>query len=251
MKINEQILSIPPYISTSWHYVASIKMKGRFISLTLTDGDAINIPNLSDENIDLIYKMHTQHIETTSFQDLASKKNNSEPEKKQLSILSKAFLEKESQNSFPFKFGFSAFDGMNAIAEHNPLEMDAPDLPPPLLEKLAQVANIIAPEDAALMAGDVANCNCFHCQITRAINQNLNQTIEEHLEAIKDEIEEEIVSEKDLTFNQWDVLPDGEQLFTVINKLDIQEQYKVFLGSPVGCNCGQPHCEHIIAALKT
>ncbi|HRD55903.1 MAG TPA: hypothetical protein PLC42_05855 [Parachlamydiaceae bacterium] len=245
MKINEKVLSIPPYLSTTWQYVASIKMKGALLSVTLIDGDSINIPNLSEENTQLIFKMHATHIEAASMQELSLKKN-SETEKKQLSILSNALL--ESQNPFSLKFGFEAFDGMNAIAEHNPLEMDAPDLPAPLLDNLSQVAKIITKEDAAFFPEDVANCNCFHCQITRTINQNLKKKIAEELKMIE---EDEIVLDKELEFNQWNVIAEGKEFFTVINKLDDQEQYKVFLGSPVGCNCGKDHCEHIIAALRT
>ena len=43
----------------------------------------------------------------------------------------------------------------------------------------------------------------------------------------------------------------NDKLFTVINKLDQQEKYNVFLGEPVGCTCGKQGCEHMLAVLKS
>lgn len=62
--------------------------------------------------------------------------------------------------------------------------------------------------------------------------------------------DDEVVLDNELQFNQWDVEADGESVFKVTNKLDRDEEYRVFLGSPVGCNCGHVNCEHIVAALR-
>ena len=43
----------------------------------------------------------------------------------------------------------------------------------------------------------------------------------------------------------------GDKLFTVVNKLDPQENYHVYLGHPVGCTCGKQGCEHILVVLKS
>ncbi len=63
MKINDKILSIPPYISTSWSYVKSLQMKGPFLVITLMGGEAINIPNLKGDIIEQIFIAHANFLE--------------------------------------------------------------------------------------------------------------------------------------------------------------------------------------------
>lgn len=246
MKINEKILSIPPYISTTWENISSIKMKGSLISITLKDGDSIDIPTLEKETIDLIFTTHAEQIEKTCFQNLYFKEAGPEIEKKQHPILSQTlFGQGQHMGNFPLKFEFATLDGLNMIAEHNPQEMNAPNLPDLILEKIGSIAKIVAPDELAPLPKDVPNCNCFHCQITRTINGNMSKEINEEV------IVDEVVLDDELQFNQWNVTLMGENLYKVTNKLDSDEQYNVFLGSPVGCNCGHTNCEHIIAALRS
>ena len=242
MKINEQVLSIPPYISTTWANIASIRMKAAQLSITLNDGDTIHIPCLEKEIIDLIFKTHVEQIEKNNFQELNIKKNRLEMETKHLSFL---FGENEGRE-LPIGFGFATLDGFNTIMQHNPQEMNAPDLPNVLLDKIESIAKMMTPEESVLLPKEVPNCNCFHCQITKTINHFAEKKSDFTIE-----IFEEPITDLDLQFNQWDVVAAGVDLFTVSNKLDTLEQYSVFLGNPVGCNCGHLNCEHIIAVLKT
>ncbi len=50
MKINNQILSIPPYISTSWKNIASLHVESQdstiYLVVTLLSGARIEIPQL-------------------------------------------------------------------------------------------------------------------------------------------------------------------------------------------------------------
>lgn len=237
MKINENILSLPPYISTSWDNISSVMMKGSHLSITLKDGDSINIPGLNQEMIDLIFKIHAEQIEKKCCQNLPTKFEPLDVDKKRLAILSQSiFGEQDVQASL--KFGFATFDGLNTVMQHNPSDMNAPDLPPMILEKIGAIARIIAPDETHALPKDVPHCNCFHCQITRAIH---GSTFEEE--------EEEIVSDLELQFKEWDVQPLGNQLFNV-KKIETGEEFKVFLGTPIGCNCGELNCEHIVAALR-
>ncbi len=244
MKINEKILSIPPFISTTWGNISSIKMKATQVAITLKDGDTVHIPGLEKETIDLIFTTHAEQIEKNCFQESSQKKNVQEIEKKQFSSLSQTMFGDQNANDFPLKFGFSSLDGLNTVVQHNPQEMDAPNLPDAVLEKIGSIAKIVAPSDLTLLPKDVPNCNCFHCQITRTINQTIENELKEVIAS------EEIVLDNELQFNQWDVEADGESVFRVTNKLDRDEQYRVFLGAPLGCNCGHANCEHIVAALR-
>ena len=63
MKINEKVLSIPPYISTTWTHISALRMKGNLLSITLTDGETISISGLSQDQINLIFSFHAAHLE--------------------------------------------------------------------------------------------------------------------------------------------------------------------------------------------
>jgi hypothetical protein len=88
----------------------------------------------------------------------------------------------------------------------------------------------------------VPHCNCFHCQIARVLKPNKEDTQQN---------EEQEISAEDLQFEQWIITHTGDQLYSVINKLDDSEQYNVYLGEPIGCTCGQTGCEHLLAVLKS
>lgn len=244
MKINDTIISIPPYLSTTWNQILSIKMKGSQLSVSLKDGDTINIPDLDEETKDLIFKTHAENIEKRCFEETQTKKSLLENEKKELSVLSEVLLENQGLQGFPLKFGFGTLEGLNPVGGHNPLEANAPKIPDHILDKITMIAKAVAPDELSLFPKDIPNCNCFHCQISRKINQD-STSIESEV------IEEEIVKDDELLFNQWNVSLIGDRLYKVSNKLDEKEAYTVFLGSPVGCNCGNENCEHIIQVLRS
>lgn len=251
MKINEKILSIPPYISTTWAHISALMMKGTQLSVTLNDGDTVNVPGLEKEVIDLIFKTHAEQIEKNCFHELSMKMMKQDRDNKQLSMLSQnIFGIHESESAMGF--GFATLDGFNTIMQHDPQGMNAPDLPNVLIERIESIAKMMSPEETTHLPKEVPNCNCFHCQITKTLNHNVEkpQGFIQELDLESIDFTEELVSDDDLQFSQWDIASTEENLFTVTNKLDLLEQYTVFLGDPVGCNCGQPNCEHIIAVLR-
>ncbi len=63
-------------------------------------------------------------------------------------------------------------------------------------------------------------------------------------------VEEEISSEE-LSFQQWEIVQTGENLYQVVNRLDRADSYRVYLGDTIGCTCGKDGCEHVIAVLKS
>ncbi len=157
----------------------------------------------------------------------------------------------QSQNSpetieMPFKLGISSIDGMGNPLVHNPAQKDAADIPKPILQKIAAIAKIISPEDITAMPKAEPHCNCLHCQIVRTINE----AVEPEKLVISEQDADE-VKDEELAFQQWDVTQAGDNLFNVINRLDNQEKYSVYLGHPVGCTCGKSSCEHIVAVLKS
>lgn len=235
MIINEHTITIPPYISTSWNEVASVYLKEGELVISLHDGDSIAIPNLSDDEVERIFTLHSQHLEEMSQIEKSQKQE-----------------QKGTTQELPFKLAFGPMnlENFGMAMQHNPAQMDAPDLPPEVLEQIGTIAKKVLPEDPEAIPKAEPHCNCFFCQLARTIHSgvDISDTIE---------LEEEPVSEEELQFQQWDVEPvkdeqgnEHSHLLTVKNRLAPHEEYKVSL-DPMGCTCGHEGCDHIVAALRS
>lgn len=233
IKINEKILSIPPYISTSWSNITALHMKGGVLVVTLKDADTLHIPGLSSDQIHSIFQYHAAYLEKEQF----SLTNRNEELAK-----FKRFMEQTEEPAIRLAFG-SSLEGLNTFTQHNPAQADAPDLPVEVLQKISAIAKIIAPADELILPRAELGCNCFHCQIARVLNPITVSLVEEQ--------EEEEVSLEELQFQQWAITQTGDHLFSVTNRLDENEKYNVYLGHPVGCTCGEEGCDHILAVLKS
>ena len=130
---------------------------------------------------------------------------------------------------------------MQSAMQHDPSQSHSPDLPQEVLAKMSQIANVVIPDQVGTLPKAEPHCNCFYCQITRAIAKAKGF----------EEPETEEIPDEELEFNQWNIEQTGEDLFKVTSRIDETEQYSVFLGKPVGCTCGHEGCEHIIAVLKS
>jgi hypothetical protein len=144
------------------------------------------------------------------------------------------------------KIAINHLDGLAQTMQHNPSNANAPDLPQEMLKKIAEMTKMIGLEEMEANKPE-PHCNCPHCQVARVIHK-LPETIlpKEPEEPIEDPIKEE-----DLHFENWMIHQLEEKLYTVTSKLDPNETYQVFLGSPVGCTCGKCGCEHILSVLKS
>lgn len=238
MQFNQKFFSLPPYISTSWNNISTIHMKGNLLVVTLRDGDCIHIPGLQPEITEAIFNAHAAYLEKEPALDQQITQSKINPIMQALGATDGAEI--------PFRFGFGPADNMGSVLQHNPAQAGAPDLPKEVLNKISAIAKIVAPEDLNAVPKPEPHCNCFHCQIARAVNQGLSI-----VEEVPHVTEEPAVNDTELTFCQWDVIPKADHLYTVVNRLDDQERYNVYLGNPMGCTCGNDGCEHIIAVLKT
>jgi hypothetical protein len=251
MKINSKILSIPPYISTSWKNIASLHVENQqamlILVVTLLSGVRIEIPHLEQSIVDAIFTAHARYIE----QDEKHPPQNAKTAPRlpfNLSMLSNQ--DQILSLGLPAKNG-GGMEAFGSLLQHNPDQADSPDLPADILEKIAHLSKTLGIEDPNTAPKPEPHCNCMHCQIARALQKGLNgETSGQKEEEIVKE-EEEIVTDEDLKFKNWDVKQTDDKLYIVTNPLDIKEQYSVYLGDPVGCNCGESHCEHIRAVLNT
>lgn len=222
IKVNDKILSIPPYISTSWSNISSLHTKGSQLIVSLNDGNTVSIPGLPLETVDLIYNYHAAFLETAPLPSTPSKIIESiEP---------------------TIRFALGSLEEIGNVMQHNPMQSNAPHLPPEILEKIGTISKLLLPNDAILPKAETS-CNCFYCQIARTLNPSSSVKPEK-------EVHEE-VSDSELGFQQWDIVQTGDKLFSVTNRLDNNEKYSVFLGEPVGCTCGKLGCEHVVAVLKS
>lgn len=248
MKINKKMISIPPYISTSWNYVDGLYMKGATLVITLFGGESVNVPGLKPEIIETIFAAHAESME----QEISQM---SDAKAEQL-MMGMPFGPSLFSQTFPllgtgdtaFQFGISSMDGIGSAMEHNPSQADAPDLPLEILQKIGAIVKIVAPEEMISGATAFHDCNCPHCQITRALSAPLDES--EML--LYNECNECVAEPEPQILPRFEIQQTSADLFTVMDNEDAsQTEHKVFLGSPVSCTCGQEGCEHVIAVLKS
>lgn len=240
MKITTQILSIPPYISTSWKNIASLHVEHQpspcTLIVTLLSGVRIEVLGLELAMLEGIFTTHALYLEQ-------------EERSAQTGIIPRAPLNFPQRNGqlisfeLPLKNGIEDFGGFGTLLEHNPEQASCPDLPPEVLEKITFLAKSMGIDDVNAAPKPEPHCNCARCQIAKAMQAGI-----ESEEPVKEELEE-IVSDEELKFKTWDIAQVNEKLYNVTNPLDKNEQYNVFLGKPVGCTCGSKQCDHIQAVL--
>ena len=233
MNINEKFFSFPPFLSTSWAHVTalSINRQGN-VTVHMNSGDSISLPELSQDMIELIFRAHAGFLENQVLNEPIFRHKKLPPS-----------IKNRLESEFPLRFSFGTMDGFGSAMQHNPAQKNAPNLPDEMISKIAEVSRILAPDDPDQIPKPEPHCNCYHCQIARALNQNFQHEQEPCIE--------ENVSDEELQFDQWAITQTGDKLFNVANKLDQNENYSVYLGDPIGCTCGKPDCEHILAVLKS
>lgn len=243
MKIDEKIISIPPYISTTWEHVSSLKMESGDLVFSLIDDSVVKIPNLEDSTVQLAFQAHIKYIEKYENEDGEKQIKQETPKANTpLSQISSLF-NAENAIGFPIRLGSEGMEGLGTVMQHNPSQKNMPKLPSEILSKISAIAKVIGSEETIPFPEAEANCNCMHCQIARAIRGEESEQNEEILD--------EEVTDEDLKFREWDIEQTNGQIYTVSNPLDAEEHYSVYLGSPVGCTCGKKNCEHIKAVLKS
>jgi hypothetical protein len=226
MKITDQLLSIPPHISTSWDNVSSLRINGAGeLEINLHDDSKVIISNLSNETIEKIFDCHAKSIEESD-----------------APILSDAFG-LTLENSGVVLSGMENFTGM---MQHDPNQSDAPNLPSEILEKISEMGKAIGIDmEMFNIPESEPHCNCPYCQISKAIH-GVENTSKENTN-----LDNQEVTKEELTFREWNIDQKNDKLYEVTNPFEASEKYSVYLGDPIGCTCGKNNCEHILAVLKS
>ncbi|MCP5510037.1 MAG: hypothetical protein H7A39_06500 [Chlamydiales bacterium] len=227
MSVNPNILSIPPHLSVAWSEVSSLQVQNGILLVHLKSGRFHEVPNLSEEDIKRIFAAHEASLTPNTSQD--------NPPKMEMSF------------GMPFRMA-EGMEGMGIPMQHNPDQKNAPDMPADVLDKIVTVSKALGVDQEAInLPPAEPHCNCFYCQIARALQGETHQGFEYSSEEIE-------VPDEELQFREdWIVNPTegNKQLYLVANPLNAKEQYSVFLGEPIGCTCGEKNCEHIRAVLNS
>lgn len=247
MKITKKVLSIPPYVSTTWDYIASLSIdtdeSGKILVIDFENGKTIRIPSLSSTVLDEVFETHMLYLEEETEFVQESPDDLGTASKEAL-----AGMNPQSMLSFGFPLSLppEVAQNLGDAMQHNPQMANAPDLPSDVVEKLSNVAKALGVESEALGFGEFEpHCNCLHCQIVRGINGETKP------ESTHTEEVEESVSDEDLQFREWNIEQKEEQLFNVCNPINEDESYQVYLGKPICCTCGMTDCDHIKAVLRS
>lgn len=240
MIINRQIISIPPFISTSWSQVKALYMQEGALLIHLNDGTLIKIPQLPPSTLEKVFQSHAEFLEEQGNRASAN------AEKAQKNDASQTTIE------LPFAFGFSGLEAFSGALHHSSEHAQAPDLPKEVLQKIGSIARLFAPDDVQQMPKPEPHCNCVHCQIMRAIGQGVKEERDsEQLCSIYLGLEDVAQEGEEDELSKWHIQASADKLFTVTNKKDPEEFYKVYIGEPVGCTCGEHGCVHLIAVLRS
>ncbi|MGH2613196.1 MAG: hypothetical protein ACRDFB_09155, partial [Rhabdochlamydiaceae bacterium] len=112
MKITDKILSIPPYISSSWKNIISLQVEprpfGHVLVIQLITGTKVEIPNLDRPVIERVFAAHAKVVE-----DEGKDKNSS--------LIT---------TTIPFPFIFPNLEGLTSMIQHAEAQKDSPPLPP-------------------------------------------------------------------------------------------------------------------------
>ncbi len=232
MKINQKILSIPPFISTSWKNVISLRSDQAVLFVELLNGSVIEVPGLDLGVMQSIFEAHEKFMEQEIPATQSQVTQDLQPEPNF-----------NLGNGFSLPLQLSIEGSMGNMLQHSPEASHSPNLPPEVLDKISTLARVVGLEGMDNFPKAEPHCNCMHCQLMRAIHM-------EDQENPQDEAAEEEVSDEDLTFRDWEIKQTADNLYLVSNPI-IDEHFNVFLGDSIGCTCGENNCEHIRAVLNS
>ncbi|MBI5273855.1 MAG: hypothetical protein HY860_02240 [Chlamydiales bacterium] len=227
MKINSKILSIPPYISSSWDNITSLhlgsKEEKKVLIILLKNGTTLEIPHLDHASIVQIFAAHGDYLESS----------------KKATVKGDVF---SSMNlGFPLPIDPEMMGHLSDVIQ-DPTKLQRIEIPPEALGKFVDFLKAMGLDEKLIMPeGDFPSDSVF---------AQFKKLLSGEPEVKKEELEE-VVSDADLHFKEWDIQQTGDKLYKVINPLDRAEEYQVFLGDTLGCTCGHNDCEHLKAVLRS
>lgn len=194
IKINEKMISIPPYISTNWEQVSFLHTEespvGLLLIFHLKDGMSIKVPHLDPALIEIAFISHMKFLENaTGRADVQAQKPGG-------MIQSLLGISPDQIAAIPIRLGISLpgnIENLETVFQHNSAQANAPELPPEVIEKITSITRMMTNGDVNNFPKPEPHCNCMHCQVARGI----------HGGAASEEVAES-VSDEDLKFKNWE-----------------------------------------------
>lgn len=205
VKIDDKLICIPPFISTTWEQIAFLRSEEdsetRLFTLIihLNDGKEVRIPHLDASLIDIAFSAHIKHLERKGIGPVLHK--SSEEGKTVGNILQQLTgLTPEQLANMPIRFGISGIEGLPGmeVLQHNQSQAGAPDMPAEALEKISGMIKMMTNGDLSVFPKPEPHCNCPHCQVARSLHG--------HSKNEEPAPSEQPVTEEDLKFRDWDIL---------------------------------------------
>ena len=143
MKITPKILSIPPYLSTSWSQINSMYMKDGELVIRLADGTTISVPGLKTQEIEAVFAAHSTFVETS----LSSPQGNFQHPL--LNMTNPQMMNSQQLQNLEaggaMHLNFDSMESFGSALQHNLEQAHMPNLPQEILKKIAAIAKIVAP----------------------------------------------------------------------------------------------------------
>ncbi|HEY4831226.1 MAG TPA: hypothetical protein VIH61_01515, partial [Waddliaceae bacterium] len=143
VKIDEKLICIPPYISTTWDQVTFLQSEEDpethlfALVIHLIEGRAVRIPNLDSSLIDIAFGAHIKFLERKN-NPLSKQKGGEDPKTIGALLQQMTGLSPDQLANMPVRFGIAGIEGMPGmeVLQHNQSQGNAPDMPAEVLEKI-------------------------------------------------------------------------------------------------------------------
>lgn len=261
MKITSKILSIPPYLSTSWYDVDSLfQAEDGVLVVALTNGTQVRLEHLSQEIVHTIFDAHACFLEEEA-------QREDEEDDEDDDGVKRAEVEFSVQTPFTLSQAEElSGDAMKIFMEHDPSRSLGPLLPEAVLKRVSALAKMFLPPNMIPLDASHENCRCPFCQIVRALSglpQPIFEDEEEEKKRILQSLQEKKGKEEHREKGEqerekekkgsspWLIQQLEEEVYAVTDRAHPDQVYRVSLATPITCSCGQPNCVHIIAVLKS
>lgn len=240
MKITQNTLSIPPYITAGWESISSIHQdqKSKNLIINTISEDKISIPDLKEEEIKKIISYYESFLDSSNQQSVSENTQDLTSDfidqiQQQLMSSICPLVQKISGESSPIIGGVGV---IKVPLTHSASQKDLPSLPAESLDSIIKAMLKMRVNQLDLISGvdAVDGCRCVYCQASRR-SQQISESIK--------------VTSQDLKFKEeWDIKYISKNKAKVISTRNSNEAFSVDL-KKLECSCKSSKCEHIKAAI--
>ena len=243
------------------------------LHIAMVDGKTIKIPKIATSQTNKILEAFSCYLDTNKNTSHKNTSQNSTSDAKH-NKKSKDTSEKSDTKNNPFaaicnmlisvsqhiipprnkhteNLSTATIEAMAHPLKHVPSQSNTPNIPEELLYKLTDTLKILMAEGKSInIAPATKSCNCLHCQVSRQLTKDTQSSLWDD-NITQQDLGDDVDQEINLSFATWLVKKEKDCVYSVTNSENSNEKYSVYLGTPIGCTCGQSSCVHIQAVLRS